>query len=225
MEPTRNESSGVWRTIKGIGRFLRFAVVAFVIAILFLVAGLIALSFFSSRYPGPVPSFVGLLGYVLIPLSVVGGLVAASKPPHARLLTRRRIVVTCLIVVATALALRQYVRSLDWALIVHSTNLQQAEDASGLSMYSDSSFGQAHWLFAHFKIPRQQVSDFVAANQCEPTDKTSLRRQHSSIPEELQSLPASGNRFYKEGRTRVDLPFDMLVDDEGTVLMFLDTPD
>ncbi len=180
---------------------------------------------FQSGYPGPTQSALSLFGYAVLPLSALGGIVAAARPPRSRLLTWRRIGIGGLLVVAATLAIRHYVQGHDWAVIRGSTDLQQADDVSDLAMYEDPAFIHPCWVFAHFSIPRERVAAFVEANQCEPTDKTSLPHHRDAIPEELQSLPAAGKRFYKKGKTRANLPFEILVDEHGTVAMFVSTPD
>ena len=225
MESQPNEPSATRSILELIGSALRFAILAGGAAISLLFAGLILMGFFRSRYPWPIPLAVGLLGHALLPLSVVCGIVVGTWPPRSRLLTWRRIGVGGLLVVAATLAIRHYVSALDWAVIRGSTDLQQADDVSDLAMYEDPSFIHPCWVFAHFSIPRDRVAAFVEANGCEATDSTSLRHHRDAIPEDLQSLPAAGKRFYKKGKTGANLPFDMLVDENGTVAMFVSTPD
>ena len=110
-------------------------------------------------------------------------------------------------------------------MIQRSTNLQESADVFQLLIYEDPAFIHPCWVFASFKIPRDRVARFVAANECDPTDQTALLHQRDSIPVELQSLPAADKRFYKRGRTTADLGFELLVDEDGRVRMFVSTPD
>ena len=106
--------------------------------------------------------------------------------------------------VATTLVIRHYYSTITWAMIKHTTNLQQVDDVSDLTMYEDPSFIHPRWVFAHFKIPSDRVDRFVEANECATTDETAFRHQPKSIPAELQSVPAAGKRFYKKGTTTAE---------------------
>jgi hypothetical protein len=210
-----------------IGTAILIVGIAVVTAVMLLFASFLVVIMFQAHHPGPIPSALEFCGYALIPLSVVGGLAAgvATTETSAAQFTRRRIGLACLFVIAAAFAMRHFDRSHTWASIQYSTNLQESAEVSELSIYNDPSLIHPYWTFAHFKIPRERVGAFVKANECEATDQTSLHHPRQSIPDEFQALPTSGKRFLKKGRTRADLGFDLLVDESGTVLLFVTSPD
>ncbi len=106
-----------------------------------------------------------------------------------------------------------------------STGLDIPSPVSDFQSYDDPAFTHPYWSFACFRIPPEKVLTFVEVNGLEATQETTLLHRRDSIPTELQHVSPSEARFYKRGLSKNKLPFEVLADISGTILIFLVTPD
>lgn len=111
------------------------------------------------------------------------------------------------------------------AYVSNKTSLRLPADLSSVRVYNDPSLIHPYWFFIRLRIPPQTVNDFVALNHLKSTNETTLRRQRESIPEAEQRIDGPTARFYKQGRTNEGLPFEVLVDEGGDLILFAESPD
>jgi hypothetical protein len=140
-------------------------------------------------------------------------------------LTWKLLVAISLLVVSLYWGSSVFLKRSNLAFVQKTTRITLPDTASEVQFINDPSFIHAYWIFMRCKIPAEAVDDFVARHGLERTERTELERHRDSIPDQMATVPLSGQRYYKSGQTAANLPYDILVSDTGVVLVFVIHPD
>ncbi|HEY4310195.1 MAG TPA: hypothetical protein VGN12_12160 [Pirellulales bacterium] len=140
---------------------------------------------------------------------------------------RRAIVALCVLaaVIASVAALTRYFRQGNWEFVQLATNIHVPCAVSELQIIEDPSFIHPAWIFVRCHVPSDRVKEIATLNDLEATDRTELRRKRDAIPKELLVVSGNTDRFYKSGKTKHGLPFEVLLDGNGELAIFVATPD
>jgi hypothetical protein len=139
------------------------------------------------------------------------------------MLKRRRITVVFCVTVFAAIspfAWREFEWRSNWAMIQRAAELQVMQDATDVELVTGPHWYEPLWAVARFRIPANQVAEFVEKNDCKLSERLEFKRYRTKLPREFQSLPVTGNHYYRSGDTKNGKPFELLVHSQGIVILY-----
>ncbi len=138
--------------------------------------------------------------------------------PRSRLI---RLVAVAGFLATTIVGSMKWIESYDWAMIQRATGLRAPSTLSKLEIiYGPSTFNQL-WAVVRFYIPPDAVPGFVADHRYEPSDRVTFVRYRHRLPAEVQTLPSEGKHFHKQGETISGMPYEILTDSSGLVVVYV----
>lgn len=150
-----------------------------------------------------------------------------SLPPSeldGKMLKRRRVIVVLCVAVFVAIAAfawREFAWRSDWAMIQRAARLQAMQGTTDVNLVTGPHWYEPLWAVARFRIPVNQVAEFVEKNGCEPSDRLEFKRYRRKLPRETQALPETGAHYYHSGETTTGKPFELLVHSQGLVILYV----
>jgi hypothetical protein len=123
---------------------------------------------------------------------------------------------------AAIVGVRHYSWHYDWAMIQRATRLQAMQNVYDVNMMlGGPAWHEQLWAVVQCRIPPEDIADFIEQNHCEPSERVELKRYRKVLPREVQTLPLSGDHFYKSGDTTTGKPYEILADSSGLVVVYM----